>query len=294
MNPSLFEHSLLIGFGALGKALYSMLSSRGIFFSHIVYPSASGQSDGISHFSSDFPENEAFHPSFIFICVPDDEISDVVSKIYARFPDLNQTRIAHTSGALDRSLLKPLEEKGALTATWHPMMTFNRQQQYRSLNGTIVSIDAESPFYEELAELTTILEGHPIHIPSTLKPAYHLLGVFGSNFLLALLNILHSLIKDLNQGEHSDKIELRHLMPIVLQTLNNYLEHPSIETLSGPVKRKDFITIAQHIAFLAKYHPDLIPVYKEISQYLAVQCNYDDNELKKFHQIFREQNGSEK
>ncbi len=277
---------LLVGAGALGLNLYSLCKKQGILFSAVVDKRKTKSSliEKITFTSlKQLPQNLDFN--FIAICVEDKNICVAATEIAEHFNDLSGKFCFHTSGALDTYVLKKLKNKGAHIGSIHPLMTFNTRNLLTSVKNVPFAIEGDPAIIPFLKEFSHNLKAKPLLISAELKGIYHLLGVFSSNLYFGLLNGINSIVDHLNQNDIS--ISLQNLEPIIQQTLKTAIK-PGIspETMSGPVKRKDFSTIKKHIDEIRINFPEQINIYKELSLVLAKIAGYDDEEINTMKKLF--------
>jgi len=94
----------------------------------------------------------------------------------------------------------------------------------------------------------------------------HLAAVFSNNFINHLLTICEQICE--KQG-----VSFAILQPIIKQTFERSLHHPSSEMQTGPAKRGDSATINKHMDLLTN-NPEWQAVYKAMSS--AIEKMYND------------------
>lgn len=283
-----FLHSILIGFGALGSNVYTILQNRGFLFSHVITPHLQGNpmQDNETTFHTSIRElDPSYHPNLIMISVPDQQIPGVAELLAAHFRNLGQTLIFHTSGTLRLDALLPLQEKGAWIGSWHPMMTFIRQSTVPSLKGVLMALDGDPYALPILRDFCHLLEGTAVTVPPEFRPLYHLLGVFSANFMISHLHIIHDLLQEL-RSRTKVEIQPESLLPLIEQTVRNYFQWlDPARALSGPVPRRDFATIEAHLKSLLTVAPQLLPIYRWHTLHLARSISYSQEEMAKLQNI---------
>lgn len=183
----------------------------------------------------------------LFIAVPDREIARVAEKLALLDLDFPASVFCHLSGAQNVSLLEPLAQKGALTASFHIMQSFP-SKNFVELRGSFAAIESASAEAQKiLGTIAEKLEMHPFLIGSEDKIFYHIAGVFASNFLIA--NLYHA-----QQAFNKSRIEgvdyFTLIKPIVKSTLENADKNGVIRALSGPIERGDLEIVKNHLAVL--------------------------------------------
>ena len=181
----------------------------------------------------------------VFITTNDDSIKIVADEIGSSDLALNKKVICHMSGALDSTIFMKLKEKGATTASLHPMYSFsNIEQSAEQLQNANFSLEGEG---EYLDKITKILEKTSINfqqIETNQKILYHTAACVASNYLVSLLNTSIDMLKSVGFEE---KKALSMLKPLVTQTVNDIFEFGTQDALTGPISRGDADTVCKHL-----------------------------------------------
>jgi predicted short-subunit dehydrogenase-like oxidoreductase (DUF2520 family) len=189
----------------------------------------------------------------VLLCVPDDAIAEVCSRIASAAPPL----VGHVSGATTLDALATAREH-ASTFSLHPLQTFADGET--PVAGTPAAIagsdEAGISFARSLAES---LGMRPFDVPEESRAAYHAAAAISSNLLVALEESAVELIERLGI---EDAREL--LAPLVLRTAANWAERGPA-ALTGPIARGDRATVERHRAALAETAPELLPVYEALA-----------------------------
>ncbi|MCX8014834.1 MAG: DUF2520 domain-containing protein [candidate division WOR-3 bacterium] len=197
----------------------------------------------------------------VFITTNDSEIKRVYQEIY---PYLRPNQIViHCSGAYSNAILqKPQKAKNkriVKIGIW-PIQTFTTlKPNIGMLKNCFYVIEATGKAKRIGKEIVDALQGHSIFISNKDKTLYHLIGVFASNYLVALLSAVADLAKYLKQ-KPAKIFQL--FTPIIAQTLENIYKTGVEKALSGPVARGDTDTINLHLTVLSRTLPKLLPMYK--------------------------------
>ena len=156
----------IIGAGRVGRALGRVLRQRGWRIGAVVTRSQKTARAAVRAIGGGPPQSRldasALNADVILIATPDRSIATVAAQLaraVARvFPPprrkranlggggpealrpLTRKTILHTNGALDRSVLAPLERLGAATGSLHPLQTFTRGAA-PNLKGAICAIE---------------------------------------------------------------------------------------------------------------------------------------------------------
>ncbi|MEO0190568.1 MAG: DUF2520 domain-containing protein, partial [candidate division WOR-3 bacterium] len=94
------------------------------------------------------------------------------------------------------------------------------------------------------------------------KPFYHLLGVYSSNFIVALIEAIDIIGR---KTKLDKKTFEKAVVQILNETLNNIKTYGTKESLSGPIVRGDITTIRKHLQILRQF-PDLHDAYCALSR----------------------------
>ena len=192
-----------------------------------------------------FPEN----PDVVVLCVTDDAISEVASKI-----GFVNSILVHTSGAVSIDILA-----GHATATgvFYPLQTFSKNC---SLNYSEIPIFLEASSPEALLKLekmASLFSNNIRKADSLTRKHLHLASVFACNFTNAIIGIGADILKKTD-------IDFSVLIPLLKQTINKIELMSPEEAQTGPAKRGDSTTMANHLELLSE-SPELSTIYKALS-----------------------------
>jgi len=194
----------------------------------------------------------------IFLATPDDEIL----KAYARMRKYTKGTkyVFHFSGILAADIIP--RTHNAYRASVHPFATFPRIAVPAGNAHYHLSIEGDAQALRACRKIFSKKNFTLKRIRKKDKTLYHLVGVFSSNLLVALVS---------SAGRIAGRIgwkreEIRQMMiPIIEQTIRN-IERYGIEgALSGPLQRGDTGVVKKHLAAL-RYDKDLIDVYRSLSR----------------------------
>jgi predicted short-subunit dehydrogenase-like oxidoreductase (DUF2520 family) len=194
----------------------------------------------------------------VWFCVPDAAISSVADSLVAA-ADWKGKVALHSSGALTSDELGVLQGLGAAVASVHPLMTFVRGSRPQ-LAAVPFAIEGDRKAVRTAGAMVRDLRGHSFAIRKERKQAYHAWGMFVSPLLTALLASSESLAA---AAGVSRKAARQRMLPILRQTLANYVRLGAAASFSGPIARGDIETIKKHLQILRK-----VPEAREV--YLAL------------------------
>lgn len=242
----------LIGAGKIAFSLTGELSAKDVRISNIISRSVISAKEladsySIYSYSDDFSDIDD-KVNLVIISVSDGEILPVAQAIAGLKSNFHNKLFIHLSGSLSRSVLEPIESRGAKTASLHILQTFPSKTPVpiKGCYSAIETTDQESQ--ETLFKLAKKLDLIPFKIASEAKTNYHIAGVFASNFLAG--NIFSSQNLTMTAGIEPDAIDM--FLPIVKTTLANIESKGPAMALSGPIERNDIVTINAHLSSLNK------------------------------------------
>ena len=177
----------------------------------------------------------------IAVTTQDREVRNVAREIYDSGVAVKGKLFFHTSGAHPSSILSPLDEKGAVLGSLHPLQTFpDIDCAIRVLPETFVFIEGAAPALGTLRLLGETIGLAVVTIEADQKVLYHLSAVFVCNLLCALLYSAEGVMERIGIG-------LAPFYPIIDATLKNIEERGPLLSLTGPVVRGDAGTVSDHL-----------------------------------------------
>ena len=196
------------------------------------------------------PENFPAEIDTALICVKDDVIAEVASKISGK-----AKIVAHTSGSVD---IKALEGSASHTGVLYPLQTFTKD----------IALDySEIPFFiegsdnyalEKLTGLASLISKKIKTCDSEKRRHLHLASVFACNFSNLLLIKANEILSQTG-------FEKEDILPLVRMTLKKFEESDPLLAQTGPAKRKDFKVMQRHLEMLEK-DPDKQKIYEILSK----------------------------
>ena len=255
----------IIGPGSLGSALAIALSQAGYSIQEVIHRGTISSSRKAKTLAKRVNANsvsltEAGLDADIFwLCVPDHSIAKVARKLAEKKKSWQGTTVFHSSGALPSDELSPLRKQGATVASLHPLMTFVPGVD-QSFAGVPFAVEGGATAVCQGRAIVHELKGDVFGIRKSSKAAYHAWAAFTSPLLLSLLMTAEQVAKLAGIPARQAR---RRMLPIVLQTIENYVNHGPAKALSGPILRGDLATIDRHLKALK-------PASQAHSVYLAL------------------------
>lgn len=182
------------------------------------------------------------------IAVSDESIENVINLLAQ--PD---RLIAHTSGTSDLNVSAASYRKGV----FYPLQTFSKSKEV--LFETVpICLEATSDFdYHLLEKVAGALSNSVYSISSEQRKSLHVAAVFVCNFVNHLYTQGEAICTDNN-------IDFSILKPLILETANKIMSVAPSEAQTGPAKRKDTLTINNHLHFLTDENQK--EIYKLLTQ----------------------------
>jgi predicted short-subunit dehydrogenase-like oxidoreductase (DUF2520 family) len=141
-------------------------------------------------------------------------------------------------------------------ASVHPMMSFGRGA-VPQMAGVAFALEGDAAAVLAAKAIVENLGGNAFVIKKENKVLYHVFGSFASPLVIALMSSLEQVA----QAAGIRKAEIKPVMvPLLWQTLHNYLKRDAASAFSGPLVRGDVATIRKHLAELKKL-PEVRDVY---------------------------------
>jgi predicted short-subunit dehydrogenase-like oxidoreductase (DUF2520 family) len=198
---------------------------------------------------------EPLDADIVWLTVPDDAIADVARNI-ARSQIWRNRIVFHSSGALTSDELAPLRERGARVASVHPMMTFVRGVA-PEMAGVSFAIEGDATAVRTARSVVAELGASAFVIQKQKKALYHAFGSFASPLVIALMSSMEQVASAAGIRKQDIKPVI---VPLLWQTLRNYLQKDAASAFSGPLMRGDVATIRKHLVELKKL-PEARQVY---------------------------------
>lgn len=256
----------IIGPGTLGSSLAKAFHRAGCRLSEIIAREdrqSLRRAETIARTlksSSTTADTAEFSARVIWICVPDDSISQLAAQI-ADGREWSGKIVLHSSGALASSVLSAFKDRGAEIASAHPLMTFVAASE-PNFAGVPFALEGDPKALAVVAALVRSIGGKPFRIPAAAKAAYHAFGFFSSPAIAALM----AAAQQVGALAGLDPRRSRELMePIVRQTIDNCFRTTPQEAFSGPLRRGDVATIRKHLEVLAA-NPELLELYRALAR----------------------------
>lgn len=210
---------------------------------------------------------QAVGADLVLISTPDDSIEPVARDLAKIGGDEWRGKIVlHTSGALDRTALEPLEKLGASTGSLHPLQTFSGRE-VPDLDGVVFAIEGDRRALRAARNIARSLGGTPVAIEGAHKAAYHAAGTMVAGQGLALVEAATEILME---SGFTRRQAVQALLPLMRQMLLNFERHGPRVAWTGPHSRGDYATIARHNAALTKFPREFGGAYQALT--ILAEC----------------------
>ncbi|HVN49036.1 MAG TPA: DUF2520 domain-containing protein [Bacteroidota bacterium] len=201
----------------------------------------------------------------VILTVSDSSLAEVAKQIAQRSKlDFKSLYVCHTSGSLTSDVLKPLQEKGAMVFSMHPIQTFpsilkNKEQQKR-MRGIWYGIEGNSSTLRFAKMLVRSLDGNAVVIPKEEKILYHIGCVLASNYIVTLLGSVEQLFRN------ALPVTLKQMQPLIQASIDNTMNVGASRALTGPIARGDVELIHEHLSALKKIDNKILKIYRVLGK----------------------------
>jgi len=256
----------IVGAGRVGRALGRRLSELGWRIGAVVCRSDARARAAVRAIGDGQPHSvltrQVVAAEVILIATPDAAVRKVAGEL-ARIggEEISGKVILHTSGALDRAALAPLERRGAATGSLHPLQTFSGRG-VPELEGIFMAIEGAPAALQWARRIARSLGGIPVRIDGRSKPAYHAAGALVAGHGLALVEAATRMLMTLG---FTRRHAARALLPLMRQMLDNFERLGSGPAWTGPLSRGDYSTIAAHASALRRFPREYRRAYVALS-----------------------------
>ena len=184
--------------------------------------------------------------------------------------------VFHMSGATPSSDLKPVRERGGLTASVHPIKTFtDAALAVQSFPGTFCSAEGDAGALAVLRPAFEKVGAKVFDIAPDLKPVYHAGGVFACNYLVVLIE---AALRAHEKAGIPRKASLKALEPMVRETVDLIFEKGPEKALTGPISRGDVAAVRRQLAMVRDWDPAIGELYRGLG-FIAVALAESDRRL---------------
>lgn len=269
----------IFGRGALGSALFDFFNEKSYLIRSVWNKNQveirSTVENSVVVLDKNLPTEESEMGDLIFIAIPDDQIELLSDELSGIPLDWEKRSVIHCSGNLSSDVCSSLKKCGAKIAAMHPIQTFNKGDGYQRFHDIYVTLEGDVTLISNLTLIIEQMGAHPLKINAEQKRVIHVASVIASNYLVSLLHISESLLKEAGINESLDIIQ-----PLVSQTVHNIFEKGVKESLTGPISRGDIQSVKHHLTLLNQNH-HTSEIYKLLGSEALVIAQKNQNLDKK-------------
>ena len=256
----------LVGPGNLGTALALTLAGAGYPVKFVVIKPSRARDRGVTGLAKRIKAqvvvlgSQRLDSNIVWLTVPDDSIA-AVARALAIAQDWKGKYVFHSSGALTSDELASLRKRGARVASAHPMMTFVRGAA-PEMAGVSFALEGDAAAVRMARTVVENLGARAFVIKKENKVLYHAFGSFASPLVIALMASMEHVGKAAGIRRQDIKMVI---LPLLSQTLQNYLKRDAASAFSGPLVRGDVATVRKHLSELKKL-PEARAVYLALAK----------------------------
>lgn len=266
----------VIGAGNVGTNLINSLFKKGYDFKYI-YKKA--RYDYFAQHIDNDIGSIVEESDIIFIATQESKITQV-AELIARQTDPTGKIFFHTANSLTSDRLGNIAERGGSVASFSPLQTFvDFDPEVDLFTGIYFLAEGDEKALAAAAEIAKDLGADILFVNKEEKAYLHIAAVAVSNFLVAILKYAEAQLQKCSPakrprspvaaffGKNKDKkkFSLSIMLPLIKQTLENAATRGVANSLSGPLKRKEFDILKKHLALLDE---DEAEFYKILTDYL--------------------------
>jgi len=268
----------IIGAGKVGTALGQALSKTGYRIIALTCSRISSArksqkiiGQGTAYKNSTQAAREA---DIVILSVPDGMIRSVSEDLSGSDFQWDGKYVFHCSGLLPSHILDPLKNRGAWTASFHPVQSFSQKDpSEKSMNGIFFGIEGGKKALALARDMAKKLGAKHITISPEDKPLYHASCCLVSNYFVALMDSAAAVMETIGIAPPKTK-EI--FYPLLQGTLQNVKKFGIPQALTGPVIRGDVETVEAHIRALKSQ-----PVHSRVYRTMARQALEDSKKITK-------------
>lgn len=255
------ERVIFIGAGNLATSLALGMQKAGFTIAQIISRSSQSAGTLADRLGTAWlinPRKIVQNADLYVIAVTDTEIPTVLRVL----PPLT-AMVVHTSGSTPIDVFN--STKFPNHGVIYPFQTFSKSRVVDLQN---VSFCVEANNQQNLKKLTNIasrLSSKVVRMNSEQRKWLHLTGVFGSNFVNAVLALAY-------QVASSQNIDFEIVKPLVEETVQKAFGTNPSRVQTGPAVRNDLITMQLHEQMLQSLDPQIQKMYNLLSNEIQRQA----------------------
>jgi predicted short-subunit dehydrogenase-like oxidoreductase (DUF2520 family) len=201
------------------------------------------------------------------IATPDRAVVSATEQLLGTGVVNSNSVVFHCSGAESSHLLDAARSRGAAVASAHPLTSFSDQLlSAGAFAGVFCAIEGDPAATAGIAEIFSAIGARPINITAEQKILYHAAAVFGSNYLVTLLQLA---LDGFALAGIEAAVGLAMLEPLVRQTVDNVFLREPRAALTGPIARGDLELVRRQYLSLEAANPSIAAIYRILGERTA-------------------------
>lgn len=169
---------------------------------------------------------------------------DAIAEVALRLADQEVARVgvvAHMSGFVPVTALRPVQEAGTAVGGFHPLQSMpDPESGAAALAGAHVGVGGDPLAVDALTHLADSLGLHPFPLADHARPAYHAAAAAAANFVVTSLAVSADLFAAADVDPAVSE-------PLVRSVVDNVFEKGAGASLTGPIARGDIETVIGHL-----------------------------------------------
>ena len=261
-----FKTLNMIGCGHVGKTLGRLWNKVGVFkIGDVLNRSIESSLSAVEFLQAGraVESLEEMRKSDIYlITTPDDQIIETCRSL-ARSNLIEAGNIVfQCSGSIASTDLNLVKDRGALTASVHPVKSFaDYEAAYKSFTGTFCGVEGDSEATKILTKAFEAIGGKVFSIKPEFKTEYHAANVIVCNYLTALLELG---TKVYERAGVSHETAMQVMEPLVRETVDNNFRLDTVHALTGPIARGDHKVVQRQLDNLKKWDLEIADLYQRL------------------------------
>ena len=256
----------MIGCGHVGKTLGRLWNKIGVFkIGDILNRSIESSLSAVEFLQAGraVESFEQMRKSNIYlICTPDDQIIESCRSLASSNLIEAGNIVFQCSGSIPSTDLNLVKDRGALTASVHPVKSFaDPEIAYKSFAGTYCGVEGDSEATDILVKAFEAIGGKIFTIKAEYKTEYHAANVIVCNYLTALLELG---TKVYERAGVSHETAMQIMEPLVRETVNNNFQLGTVQALTGPIARGDYEVVQQQLENLTEWDVEIAELYQRL------------------------------
>ena len=256
----------VIGAGRVGRTLASLWAEKRTFsIQHVLDGDLEGARSAVAFIGEGKPVDclENMAPADLWmLTTPDRHIGTCCSRLAQSALVRPADIVFHCSGSLSSHELSSAAQRGANTASVHPLKTFaSASDAVRTFAGTFCAVEGDCAALQVLAPAFERIGARVTAIEANSKTLYHAASVIVCNYVTALIEAGLRCYDRAGIDRNTAAVMIE---PMVRETVDNIFRLGSKDALTGPIARGDDAVVARHLEALYAWDSRTAELYREL------------------------------